>query len=219
VIDFRGWDTLLEIAVLLIASLGVLGLLARRRATRPLLSVEPARDFFPVPRDLILRAVAFGGFIPLNMFALFLFFRGHNLPGGGFIAGLVTALSLLLLVFAVGVHGVRRLLRFNPMTLAVAGVMLALAVAALPALQGLPVLHHLHFHIGPVYAGTPVLFDLGVFLTVVGVSLKLILPLMKSVHGLPGFVQEEEGAFMSALDEPIDVDPQACRHAAKKEAR
>jgi len=219
VIDFRGWDTLLEIAVLLIASLGVLGLLARRRSLRPRPPAEPAQDFFPVPRDLILRAVAFGGFVPLNLFALFLFFRGHNLPGGGFIAGLVTALSLLLLVFAVGVHGVRRLLRFNPMTLAVAGVGLALAVTVLPALQGLPVLHHLHHYLGSFYAGTPVLFDLGVFCTVVGVSLKLILPLMKSVHGLPAFVQEEEGAFMSTLDEPIDLDPQACRRAARKESR
>lgn len=218
VIDFRGWDTLLEIAVLLIASIGVLGLLARRRPETPRLSVEPTHDFFPAPRDLILRAVAYGAFVPLNVLALFLFFRGHNLPGGGFIAGLVTALSLLLIVFVVGVHGVRRLLRFNPMTLAVAGVLIAMGTAALPTILGLPVLHHLHHYLGSLYVGTPMLFDLGVYCTVVGVSLKLILPLMKSVHGLPAFVREEEGAFMSKLDEPIDLDPQACRRAAKKEA-
>lgn len=205
VIDFRGWDTLLEIGVLLIAALGVLGLLARRRAVAPRPAAPPDRDLFPVPPDLILRAVALGGFVPLNLFALFLFYRGHNLPGGGFIAGLVTALSLLLLVFVLGVHGLRRLLRFNPMTLATAGILLALGVALLPVVLGLPLLHHLHFHLGPVYAGTPVFFDLGVYCAVVGVALKLILPLMKSVHRLPAFVQEEEGAFMSALDEPIDL--------------
>ena len=183
----------------------MLGLLARRRAVAPRPAAPPDRDLFPVPPDLILRAVALGGFVPLNLFALFLFYRGHNLPGGGFIAGLVTALSLLLLVFVLGVHGLRRLLRFNPMTLATAGILLALGVALLPVVLGLPLLHHLHFHLGPVYAGTPVFFDLGVYCAVVGVALKLILPLMKSVHRLPAFVQEEEGAFMSALDEPIDL--------------
>lgn len=217
VIDFRGWDTLLEIGVLLVASLGVLGLLARRRPTKPRPSARQARDLFPVPPDLILRAVAIGGFIPLNLLALFLFFRGHNLPGGGFIAGLVTTLSLLLLVFVLGVHGLRRFLRFNPLTLAVAGILLALGTALWPTFQGLPLLHHLHYYLGSLYAGTPVLFDLGVYCAVVGVSLKLILPLMKSVHGLPAFVQEEEGAFMSALDEPIDLAPEARAHGVKED--
>lgn len=205
VIDFRGWDTLLEIVVLLIASLGVLGLLARRRSGGPRLPLPATRDMFPVPPDQILRAVAIGGFVPLNLFAVFLFFRGHNLPGGGFIAGLVTALSLLLLVFVWGVQGLRRRLPVDPMILAVAGVGLALAVTVLPALAGLPLLHHLHFYLGSFYAGTPVFFDLGVYGAVVGVSLKLILPLMNSVHRLPAFAREEQGAFMSELEEPIDV--------------
>lgn len=208
VVDFRGWDTLLEIAVLVIASLGVLGLLARRRTGGGQREAETQRDLFPVPPDLILRTVAVAAFIPLNLLSLHLFWRGHNLPGGGFVAGLVTALSLLLLVFVIGVHGLRRLLRFNPLVVAVAGVLLALGTTLLPAMQGLPMLHHLHFYLGSFYAGTPVLFDFGVFLSVVGVSLKLILPLMKSVHGLPAFVREEEGVFMSALDEPIDLAPE-----------
>jgi hypothetical protein len=91
------------------------------------------------------------------------------------------------------------------MTLAAAGVALALGTALLPVWQGLPLLHHLHFYPGGFYLGTPMLFDLGVYCAVVGVSLKLILPLMKSVHNLPAFVSEEEGAFMSKLDEPIDL--------------
>lgn len=218
VIDFRGWDTLLEIVVLLIASLGVLGLLTRRRIGAPMPSTAVARDIFPVPPDQILRAVAIGGFVPLNLFALFLFFRGHNLPGGGFIAGLVTALSLLLLVFVWGVHGLRRRLPLDPMTLAVAGVGLALAVTMLPTLKGLPLLHHLHFYLGSFYAGTPVFFDLGVYGAVVGVSLKLILPLMNSVHRLPAFAKEEQGAFMSDLEEPIDL-PRPERREGEKEDR
>jgi NADH:ubiquinone oxidoreductase subunit 5 (subunit L)/multisubunit Na+/H+ antiporter MnhA subunit/multisubunit Na+/H+ antiporter MnhB subunit len=209
VIDFRGWDTFGEIVVLLVAAMGVLGLLARRRRGGRRLEPGGGEDLFPVPPDSILRAVAIGAFLPLNAFAVHLFFRGHNLPGGGFVAGLVTALSLLLLVFAIGVHGVRRQLRFNPLTLAIFGVALALGTVLLPVLQGLPLLNSLHAYAGSFYLGSPVFFDLGVFCTVVGVTLKLILPLMKSVHGLSAFVREEEGAFMSTKDEPIDLGSDA----------
>jgi NADH:ubiquinone oxidoreductase subunit 5 (subunit L)/multisubunit Na+/H+ antiporter MnhA subunit/multisubunit Na+/H+ antiporter MnhB subunit len=218
VIDFRGWDTLLEIVVLLIASLGVLGLLARRRIGTPRPLPLASQDIFPVPPDQILRAVAIGSLVPLNLFALFLFFRGHNLPGGGFIAGLVTALSLLLLVFVWGVSGLRRRLPFDPMILAVAGVSLALAVTLLPTLAGLPMLNHLHFYLGSFYAGSPLFFDLGVYGAVVGVSLKLILPLMNSVHRLPALAREQQGTYMSEMEEPIDL-PRPDRTDDHKEDR
>jgi multicomponent Na+:H+ antiporter subunit B len=151
--------------------------------------------------------VAIWGFLPLNFFAGYLFLRGHNAPGGGFIAGLVTALSLLLLAFVLGVHGVRRLVRFNPVSLAVVGVGLSLATALLPVVRGLPVFHHFHGYVLGFYIGTPFWFDLGVYLTVVGVLLKLILPLMKSIHGLPAFVSEEEGRFAELHSEAIDLTP------------
>ncbi|TAG13327.1 MAG: DUF4040 domain-containing protein, partial [Rhodobacterales bacterium] len=182
VIDFRGFDTLLEIAVLVIATLGCLGLISRRRgkagATRK--SGAGQHDLFPVPKDFILRWIVIGGFVPLNLFALHVFLRGHNLPGGGFPAGLITGLSLILLAFVLGVHGVRRLVRFNPVTIAVAGILLALVAALIPPIfQGLPILHHFHVYLGGFYLGGAFWFDLGVFLTVVGTALKLILPLMK----------------------------------------
>lgn len=208
VIDFRGWDTMLEITVLLIAALGCLGLLHRARAAdAPARAIGPARgDLFPVPVDLILRYVALAAFPLLNFFALHLFLRGHNAPGGGFVAGLVTAISLLLLTFAVGVHGVRRLVRFNPVMLCVAGIALAVAMAVAPTLRGLPLFSHFHAYVfGGFYIGAPFWFDLGVYLTVVGSVLKLILPLMKSIHGLPAFVAEEEGRFAERLSEPIDL--------------
>jgi multisubunit Na+/H+ antiporter MnhB subunit len=216
VIDFRGWDTFLEIAVLLIAALGCLGLLHRaRREAKPPAAHAPdtaagaaagAGDLFPVPRDLILRMVAIGAFLPLNGFALHLFLRGHNAPGGGFAAGLVTALSLLLLTFAIGVHGVRRILKINPVALAIAGLLLALAMAVAPVLRGLPLFSHFHaYWFGGFYVGAAFWFDLGVYLTVVGTVLKLILPLMKSVHALPAFVSEEEDRFAERLSEPIDL--------------
>lgn len=208
VVDFRGFDTMLEITVLVIATLGCLGLLFRPSGSQSSQLPLSATDLFPVPFDLILKVVVIGAFLPLNVFSLYMFFRGHNAPGGGFVAGLVSALSLVLLSFVLGVEGFRRIFRVPPMLLAVAGVALSMLVMLLPLVFGYAPLHHLYVSIGKFRVGTPLLFDLGVFLTVIGVALKLILPLMKSVHGLPAFVREEEGRFAGAMNEPIDFDPE-----------
>jgi NADH:ubiquinone oxidoreductase subunit 5 (subunit L)/multisubunit Na+/H+ antiporter MnhA subunit len=207
VVDFRGFDTLLEITVLLIAALGCLGLLSRV-STRPRPEPSlPATDLFPVPRDFILKAVAVGAFLPLNVFSIHVFLRGHDSPGGGFVAGLITALSLLLLSFVLGIEGFRSRFRMQAIPMAVAGISLSLAAALLPLPLGLSLLHHVHTKVGTFTIGTPMLFDAGVFFTVVGVTLKLMLPLMKSVHGLPAFVREEEASFTAPTSEPIDIDP------------
>jgi NADH:ubiquinone oxidoreductase subunit 5 (subunit L)/multisubunit Na+/H+ antiporter MnhA subunit len=207
VVDFRGFDTMLEITVLLIAALGCLGLLSRARSTPTSIVPLPDKDLFPVHRDFILRSVVIGMFVPLNLFSLYIFLRGHNAPGGGFVAGLITALSLVLLSFVLGIDGFRRRFRVEPIRVAVVGIALAISAALLPLFFGLSPLHHLHTQVGPLPLGTPMLFDAGVFLTVVGVVLKLILPLMKSMHGRPAFDRDEEGKFASALSEPIDLDP------------
>jgi multicomponent K+:H+ antiporter subunit A/multicomponent Na+:H+ antiporter subunit A len=218
-VDFRGFDTLLEIAVLVIAALGCLGLLYRAHSGRPFYDglSRGHSDFHPVPRDLILRYVAIWGFIPLNLFAGYLFLRGHQAPGGGFIAGLVTSLSLILLVFVLGVHGVRRLVRFNPLSVAAGGVVLSIVVAFIPVALGMPLFYHYHGYVLGFYIGTPFWFDLGVYLAVVGVLLKLLLPLMKSIHGLPAFVLEEAGRFAERDSEPIDLVPPAESDSGKKE--
>jgi multicomponent K+:H+ antiporter subunit A/multicomponent Na+:H+ antiporter subunit A len=221
-VDFRGFDTLLEISVLVIAALGSLGLLYRAHSGRP--SHESMgvghRDFHPVPGDLILRYVAIWGFVPLNFFAVYLFLRGHQAPGGGFIAGLVTGLSLILLVFVFGVHGVRRLVRVNPLSIAAGGVVLSVLVSLIPVALGMPLFYHYHGYVFGFYIGTPFWFDLGVYLTVIGVLLKLILPLMKSIHGLPAFVLEEAGRFAGRDSEPIDLTPAGgARTAAKEDTR
>lgn len=214
VVDFRGFDTMLEITVLLIATLSCLGLLSRVSANPPPDVSLPTTDLFPVPRTFIFEAIAVAVFVPLNVFALYVFFRGHDAPGGGFVAGLITGLSLLLLIFVLGVEEFRRRAPIRAVPLAVAGICVALGSLALPVFLGLSPLHHLHFSVGPLTLGTPLLFDAGVFLTVVGVILKLLVTLMKSVHGLPVFVREEEGALTSAMSEPIDIDP--TRHVTER---
>lgn len=207
VVDFRGFDTLLEITVLLIAALGVLGLLTRSTTKPAPVGDGPAKNLFLIPRDFILKSVAVGGFIPLNLFSVYIFFRGHDAPGGGFVAGLITALTLVLLAFVFGVDGTRRKLRVMPIRLAVAGIFFAVGTATFPILLGHSPLHHIYVSVGSLTLGTPMIFDLGVYLTVVGVTLKLMLPLMNSVHGLPAFAREEAAAFAARGSEPIDVGP------------
>ncbi len=205
VVDFRGFDTLLEITVLVIAGLGCLGLLTRRRAERASAAPPSERDpaperapnWWPIPVDLIVRGVAFGGFVPLNLFSLYIFFRGHNAAGGGFVAGLITALSLILLAFALGIEKFRTAIRVAPLRVAAFGVGLALLTALVPALLGRSLLHHLHGELFGVAVNTPMLFDLGVFFAVVGVTLELTLPLLRSLSGRAAFTRD-----LAALSPP-----------------
>lgn len=210
VVDFRGFDTLLEISVLLIAALGVLGLLSRTKSVTTSTPPPALPDFpelFPVPRDFILRAIAFGAFLPLNAFSLYVFFRGHNAPGGGFVAGLITALSLWLLSFVLGLTEFQRRFRFEPLRIAVLGIALALSSAFLPLFFGYSLLHHIYVELGPLSLNTPMLFDAGVFLTVVGVSLLLMIPLLRSIHQRPAFTARERTQFSARAQEPIDFAP------------
>lgn len=119
--------------------------------------------------------------MPLTLvFSVFLLMRGHNAPGGGFVGGLVAAAAFALASLADGVDAARHALRVEPRTLMALGVatMLASGLAG-PATGGaflegrwlelrLPV-------IGKI--GTPLLFDVGVYLAVVGVALTLLFAL------------------------------------------
>lgn len=158
----------------------------------------------------IFRSVARFAFFLINVFAIYLLLRGHNHPGGGFIAGLASAISLILLSLALGVEQMHRLLRVDPMQMAAAGFLTAMVSGFLPLLGGLPFLTQLNWHLygvpflGELHIGLPLLFDAGVFLVVVGVCCKIIFVLMKSVQGLGALVAEEEERYASVVEEPID---------------
>ncbi|MDW8444839.1 MAG: Na+/H+ antiporter subunit B [Acetobacteraceae bacterium] len=113
------------------------------------------------------------------MFSVFLLWRGHNLPGGGFIGGLVAASAIALQGIAFGPDAIRRTLVVPPAAVAGAGVLIA-AVASLPAaLAGLPFFTGLWLKLdlggGAVLPlSTPLLFDVGVYLTVIGSACALI---------------------------------------------
>jgi multicomponent Na+:H+ antiporter subunit B len=117
----------------------------------------------------------------LLMFAVFLLFRGHNQPGGGFVGGLVVAASFVLYSIAFGVDAARRALLVDPATLLGSGLLIAF-VSGLPGLlAGRPFMSAVWttMNVGAteVHLGTPLVFDIGVFLAVVGVVLTIVFTL------------------------------------------
>jgi len=122
--------------------------------------------------------------LPLMLlFSVFLLLRGHNEPGGGFVGGLVAAASFALYAFAFNVSQARQALRVDPRRLIGLGLLTAVGSGALALFTGQPYMTGLWTKeaipvLGKV--GTPVLFDVGVYLLVVGVTLTIIFSLAES---------------------------------------
>jgi multicomponent Na+:H+ antiporter subunit B len=133
-------------------------------------------------RSVIFRVTARGLLPLLLLFSLFVFLRGHNEPGGGFVAGLVAAAAWALFALAYSPATARRALRVEPRTLIGVGLLVALA-SGLPGLFGAGAYLTGRWGkisvpgLGTVDLGTPVLFDLGVYCVVLGVTLSIILAL------------------------------------------
>ena len=117
----------------------------------------------------------------LLLFAIFLLLRGHNEPGGGFVGGLVVASSFVLYSIAFGVDAGRRALLVTPRTLLGAGLLVALASGIPAVLVGDSYLtaQWMDVPVGRtvVAVGTPLVFDVGVFLAVIGVVLTIVFTL------------------------------------------
>jgi multicomponent Na+:H+ antiporter subunit B len=118
----------------------------------------------------------------LLLFSIFLLVRGHHEPGGGFSGGLVAAAAFVLYRFAFGREEIRRVLPVDARALIGAGLLLAVAGGSAALFTGRPIMTGLWGRVsvpgvGDLALGTPLLFDVGVYLTVVGVTLSIILPL------------------------------------------
>lgn len=114
------------------------------------------------------------------IFSLYLFFAGHNQPGGGFIGGLVSASAIVLLAMAFGLKHVKQVLPFDFKVLAALGGFIVVFTGLASLLFQVPFLTQtfgtIHLPLfGEVAWSTAVLFDLGVFLAVVGVTVTIIL--------------------------------------------
>lgn len=117
----------------------------------------------------------------LLLFSVFLLLRGHNEPGGGFVGGLVAASAYTLHALAYSVPATRVALRIEPRTLIGVGLLVVGISGMLPMLVGRPFLTGLWADLRPgsgvLDVGTPLVFDIGVYLAVLGVVLTIILAL------------------------------------------
>jgi multicomponent Na+:H+ antiporter subunit B len=116
------------------------------------------------------------------IFSIFLLLRGHNAPGGGFVGGLVAASAFVLQMIAFDSAEARRHLRFEPSAFLGLGLLCALSSGLLAFFQAKPFLTGLWVKIqlpvfGVLKLGTPALFDLGVYLVVLGGVMLIFLPL------------------------------------------
>lgn len=114
----------------------------------------------------------------LLLFSVFILLRGHYLPGGGFVGGLIASTAFVLHMFAHSVEETKKLLRIHPGFLMPAGLTLSILSGFAPKVMGgLPFLTGIWFSEPiPVLGliGTALFFDLGVYLVVVGVSLTIL---------------------------------------------
>lgn len=121
----------------------------------------------------------------LLLFSVFLLLRGHNEPGGGFIGGLVAAAGFALHLFAYDVPTTRRLLVVDPRVLFGYGLLAAGLSGVLSAFLGQPYFTSQWWTVnvpllGPLKLSTPLIFDIGVYLVVVGSVMTLVLTLAEA---------------------------------------
>ena len=194
-VDFRGFDTMGEITVLAIVALSVFALLRRFRPAADSIGVpeqqqlqnafddarvdrevgETVRDYLLVPSVLMQWM-----FPVITVLALYLFVRGHDLPGGGFAAGVTMAIGFLLQYLAGGTRWVEDRLRILPVRWIAFGLLTAACTAAGSWLFGYPLLtsHSQYLDlpvIGKIPVATALLFDLGVFALVVGATVLMLI--------------------------------------------
>lgn len=125
--------------------------------------------------EIFLRGFALPVTFAILAFGFHMLLRGHNAPGGGFIAGLMVAVAALLMRMA----RQQRLLSITPASLVPVGLAIALLTGAAPMLVGRPFLTSAYGYVrlpllGEVEWATAALFDVGVFLVVIGVTVTII---------------------------------------------
>ncbi|CAN7161059.1 monovalent cation/H+ antiporter subunit A [Massilia sp. LjRoot122] len=194
-VDFRGFDTMGEITVLSAVALTVYALLRRFRPAPESIAipVQQANDVDPAvgqkpgqqARDgyLMVQSVYLRFLLPvMGVVAVYFFMRGHNLPGGGFVAGLIFATALIVQYMVAGTDWVESHLRLRPHRWIGWGLVTACGTGIGAWLAGYPFLtsHTAHLTLpllGELHLPSAFVFDLGVFLVVVGTTMLILVAL------------------------------------------
>ena len=202
IVDFRGFDTYGEIIVLGIAALVIFALaisvLSSPAATARLDALRSSQRDAGDAHPLLL-VVGTRFLMPLAlMVGAFIYLRGHNLPGGGFVAGLVVSIALLLQYIASGHVWSEQRQRFDHQRLIGAGVLLSTLIGAVAWARGLPFLTSgfTHVHIWPlddIELTTAAIFDLGVFLCVLGAVMLSLATLSRLAQHGPAEAPGKDG--------------------------
>ncbi|HET8984602.1 MAG TPA: monovalent cation/H+ antiporter subunit A, partial [Trueperaceae bacterium] len=196
-VDFRGFDTMGEITVLAIVALTVFALLRRFRPAREMVGApkqqqrqnayddamadrqvgDTAQDYLYVPR-VVMHLM----FPILAVFAIYLFLRGHDEPGGGFSAGVTMSIAFILQYMAGGTRWVEERLRVLPVRWVGAGLLIAAFTGIGAWLFGLPFLKSYYEYVeipilGRIPMSSATVFDLGVFVLVVGATVLMLIAL------------------------------------------
>jgi multicomponent K+:H+ antiporter subunit A len=195
-VDFRGFDTLGEITVVGIVAMTVYALLRRFRPA-PESIVSPnaqreAREPEPVvanpdallpPGDLKIPAVFVRLLLPIaGMVSVYFLLRGHQAPGGGFVGGLVMATAVIAQYMVGGTMWVESRLRVHPLTWMGLGLLAAAAAGVLAWWSSLPFLtaRTIDVHLpllGAIHLSSVLLFDLGVYMLVIGATVLMLVVL------------------------------------------
>ncbi len=180
IVDYRGFDTLGEITVLAVAALIIHALLAPVAPGAPLPVGGGEADRHPLMLQLVARLL-----LPFALLvSVHLFLRGHNQPGGGFIAGLVLAIALLLQHVAHGQRWVAARASQDPRAWIGWGLLIAAATGAASWYFGAPFLTSTYDYpwlpgVGGVPLASASAFDLGVYAVVVGATLVMLLSMAR----------------------------------------
>jgi len=220
-VDLRGWDTMGELSVLILAATGVASLVfvthrsdlisrsisalptGATRTRRPLIETDEGprprasapgstrqtwlvggQKVRPENRSIMLEVIVRILFHTIIVVSIYLLFAGHNLPGGGFAGGLVAGMALVMRYVAGGRYELGAAAPTDAGRLLGAGMTLAVACAVVPLLFGLPPLTSWFWEteipvIGHIEFVTSTLFDIGVYLVVIG----LVLDVLRSLGG------------------------------------
>ena len=194
-VDFRGFDTMGEIVVLAIVALTVFALLRRFRPAEDNVeltyqqkeqdefdTIEQDREVGETLKDyLLVPSILMRWMFPvIVLLAAYIFIRGHDLPGGGFAAGVAMAIGFLLQYLAGGTRWVEERLRILPVRWIGFGLLMAAATGAGSFIFGYPFLTSYFQYtplpfIGKMPTASALLFDLGVFSLVVGATVLMLI--------------------------------------------